>query len=261
MTLLRALAPELSEADADRMAAAVGDLPLVVDQAGSLLADTSSTSTPTCGCSGERADELLAQDTGGTYPVSVTASWAVAFDRLAADDPVALDLLTLVAWCGPEPVPVTLITDNSGTLPARLLQLTDPLVRTRAIGILHRRGMATVAPHSIKLHRIPAALLRARTTTDTDNWATAVVRLLRAGVPRHPWDNPEVWPTWQGLLPHVLAATDPARDLDDNVAADVAWLLRRAGQYILTRGQPRTARPLFKRKYSEVPWRACRGAA
>ena len=31
---------------------------------------------------------------GGVYPQSVPASWAVALDRLAADHPTALDLLT-----------------------------------------------------------------------------------------------------------------------------------------------------------------------
>ena len=60
----------------------------------------------------ERAGELLAHDGGGMYPVSVAASWAVAFDRLAVDDPAALDLLTLIAWCGPEPVPLDLLTDH-----------------------------------------------------------------------------------------------------------------------------------------------------
>ena len=47
------------------------------------------------------ADRLLDQDPGGPHPLSVAASWAVAFDRLAADDPAALELLTLVAWLGP----------------------------------------------------------------------------------------------------------------------------------------------------------------
>jgi hypothetical protein len=41
----------------------------------------------------------------------------VAFDRLAADDITALDLLTVVTWCGPEPVPLTLLTDHPDPLP------------------------------------------------------------------------------------------------------------------------------------------------
>ena len=50
----------------------------------------------------------------------MAASWAVAFDRLAADDPAALQLLTLAAWLAPEPVPLSLITDHRDLLPAPL---------------------------------------------------------------------------------------------------------------------------------------------
>jgi hypothetical protein len=40
IALLRPLAPELTEVEADRVAEAVGNLPLAIEQAGSLLADT-----------------------------------------------------------------------------------------------------------------------------------------------------------------------------------------------------------------------------
>src|SRR4029079_7992633 len=78
---------------------------LAIEQAGSLLADTGMTVDKYLRLLAERAHDLLDHDLGGAYPQSVAASWAVAFDRLAADDPTALDLLTVVAWCGPEPVP------------------------------------------------------------------------------------------------------------------------------------------------------------
>jgi len=65
----------------------------------------------------ERARDVLDHDPGGAYQQSVAASWAVAFDRLAADDITALDLLTVVAWCDPEPVPLTLLTDHPDPLP------------------------------------------------------------------------------------------------------------------------------------------------
>src|SRR4029079_9980606 len=40
VALLQQLAPELTDAQADRVADAVGDLPLAIEQGGSLLADT-----------------------------------------------------------------------------------------------------------------------------------------------------------------------------------------------------------------------------
>jgi hypothetical protein len=70
--------------------------------------------------------------------------------------------------------------------------------------------------------------------------AGAAVRLLRAAAPADP--DP---PTWRTLLPHVLAATDPARRLDD-VVLEVGWLLHSAGAYLSARGEPRAARALFE---------------
>ena len=250
MALLRKVAPELSEPDADRVAAAVGDLPLAVEQAGAMVRDAGLGVEVYLRLLRERAGELLAHDGGATYPVSVAASWAVAFDRLAADDPAALDLLTLVAWCGPEPVPLDLLTDHPAVLPDPLaITVSDPLALGRCTGVVHRRAMATLTAHSIQVHRVPAALLRARTRDqhrDLGGWAAVVVRLLCRALPGDVWDNPVVWPRWQQLVPHVLAAVDPDRRLDD-VPDELSWLLDRAASYQRTFGQAGAALPLFQR--------------
>jgi hypothetical protein len=112
--------------------------------------------------------------------------------------------------------------------------------------------MATVTPHSLTLHRVPAALLRARTRRESPipgGWAAAVVRLLHVVAPVDVWNNPAVWPMWQQLLPHVLASTDPVRPLDQ-VPDQVSWLLGQAASYRHTRGEPRAALPLFARAHS-----------
>src|SRR4051812_41125172 len=172
--LLRRLAADLTDDEADRLAEAVGDLPLAVEQAGSLLADTGLTVEKYLRLLAERAQDLLDHDPGGAYPQSLTASWAVAYDRLADDDPTALNLLTPGAWCGPEPVPLTLFTEHPDALPDLLQPIAiDPLVLARCTAILRRRGMAIVSPHGIQLHRIPAALLRAR-SHGPDGTAAAV---------------------------------------------------------------------------------------
>ena len=251
--LLRRLAPELTEAEADRVADAVGDLPLAVEQAGSLIADTGMAVDKYLRLLGERAHDLLDHDPGGTYPQSLAASWAVAFDRLAADDPTALDLLMAVAWCGPEPVPLTLLTEGPDALPTRLQPIaTDPLVLARCTAILHRRGMATVSPHGIQLHRVPAALLRARSHglagTAAAGWAATVVRLLDQAAPGNVRIDPDGWPLWRRLLPHVLAATGHDAALDA-VPADATRLLDRAATYLWIRGEPQAALAPYQRAY------------
>jgi hypothetical protein len=239
----------------------VGDLPLAVEQAGSLLADTGMAVDKYLRLLGERAQDVLDHDPGGTYPRSVAASWAVAFDRFALDDPTALDLLTVVAWCGPEPVPLTLLADHPDALPDQLRPIaTDPLVLARCTAILHRRGMATVSPHSIQLHRIPAALLRARSHgpdgTAAAGSAATVVRLLDQTAPANVRIDTEGWPLWRRLLPHVLAAA--GRDAALNaVPVEATRLLERAATYLLIRGEPQAAVAAYERA-SRCPARPTR---
>ena len=153
IALLRRLAPDLTEAEADRVAEAVGDLPLAVEQAGSLLADTGMAVDKYLRLLAERAQDVLDHDPGGAYPQSVAASWAVAFDRLAADDPTALDLLTVVAWCGPEPVPLSLLTDHPDAAPRAVAADRD---RPAGAGALHRDPAPAGHGHGVPA-RHPAA--------------------------------------------------------------------------------------------------------
>ena len=249
--LLRSRLPDLSELDAGRVAEALGDLPLAVDQTAALLADTGLGVDAYLDLLAARTEQVMSRSGGGGYPVSLTASWAVAFDGLAADDPAALELLTVVAWLGPEPVPLTLFTGHPDRLPPTLAEaVRDPLVFADRTGVLRRRGMARITPDSIQLHRLTAALLRVRSGDDAGDggWAALVVRFLGSAVHEDPWNNPATWPVWRRLLPHVLAVTDRDRDLDP-VAVTVSWLLNRAATYLLTRGEPQAARPLLERAH------------
>jgi hypothetical protein len=167
-----------------------------------------------------------------------------------------LQLLTVVAWLGPEPVPLSLVTGHPDQLPPELaVAARDPLAFAEVTAVLRRRGMARITPDSMQVHRVPAALLRARTRDDkkdedSGGWAVIVIRLLRGAVPADPWNNPPTWSHWRALLPHVLAATDPNLPLEP-AGEDVPWLLDRAASYLHTRGEPGTARPLHERALTD----------
>jgi hypothetical protein len=85
-------------------------------------------------------------------------------------------------------------------------------------------------------------------TPDEDDLSTTARRLLRNAVPAELWNNLAGWPAWRQLLPHVLAITDPARDAGPDTC-DVPWLLDRAATYLLIRGDPGPARPLYERAH------------
>jgi hypothetical protein len=244
--------PGLTEQEADRLAEALEQWPLAVTQAGTYLAQTGIAPERYRQLLDQRAGELLAWGRAGRYPVSLTASWTLTLDQLVADAPAAAELLGLLAYLAPEPVPLTLFTAYPDRLPARLaVAARDPLVFTELIRVLRHRALARVQAESLQVHRLVQAVLRTGATPATGESGTQVrarvLGLLRAAVPADPWNNPQAWPAWRTLLPHVLAATDPSAEQDPASSQDLAWLLDRAATYLQTRGEPRTARHLFDR--------------
>jgi tetratricopeptide (TPR) repeat protein len=246
ITMLRRRAPQLTESEAGWVAEALGDLPLALVQAGAHLADTATAVHGYLTLLAQRTMELLAQDSSATYPVSLTASVQIALDRLAVQSPAALLLLILTAYLAPEPIPLTLFTNHPTQLPKPLATVAgDPLAFIALTQLLRQYGLARVEPGTLELHRLLAAILRNQPNQQPD-LSTLAVRLLRAAVPAEDdrWDNP---PAWRQLLPHILITTDPHRTLT-GVEEDVAWLLDRAGWYlVLNRGDALRARPLLER--------------
>ena len=251
--LLRSRVPGLSEADAGLVAAAVDNLPLAVSQAGAYLAETGTAAQEYLRLLEARAADVLAHAAPGTYSVSLAASYQLAFDQLAVQEPAALELLTLAAYLAPEPIPFTLLTAQADRLPDRLAAAVgDPLAFAGLTRLIRRRGVARVEASSLQLHRLIQAILRSRTPdgADAEGVAVAAVRLLRGAVPANPWNNLPTWSDWWRLLPHVLAATDTSRHLEP-AGEDVTWLLDTAASYLHTRGEPGPARPLFERALTD----------
>jgi tetratricopeptide (TPR) repeat protein len=249
VSLLVHRVPWLSAPEAARIADAVDNLPLAVAQAAAYLHETALPADEYLGLLRTRAAELLADDAPTGYSTSLAASWQVAFDRLADDEPAALDLLTLCAHLAPEPIPLALFTAYTDALPRALAAVVcDPLTLTRLTRLLRTRSLARVEAATLQLHRLVQAILRTRSASEAagPGVAGAAVTLLRAAVPPDPWDNPGTWSQWRQLLPHVLTATDASRVLD-HAGDDVAWLLNEAAHYLQRRGEPAVSLPLFER--------------
>jgi tetratricopeptide (TPR) repeat protein len=252
VSLLRQRVGWLSKVDADRVAAALADLPLAVTQAAAFLAETGCAVQEYLTLLGSRTADMLAQGAPVTYPASLAASWQVAFDRLAVDAPAALDLLTVAAQLASEPIPFTLFTAHPDRLPEPLATAAgDPLAFAGLTRLLRGRALARISTDSMQLHRLVQAILRTRPDSDSatgnhKNRGRTALSLLHASVPADSWNNPATWPTWRALLPHVLAVTDTSHDLDP-ASEDVAWLLDHAATYLHTRGEPRPALPLHQR--------------
>ncbi len=129
ISLLRGRVPRLYEPDAEQVAEALENLPLATQQAAAFLAETGLTVEKYLELLTSRTAELLAHGAPVTYPASLAATNQVAFDRLAIDEPAALDLLTVAANLAPESIPFTLLTAHTDLLPNHW----PPQPRTRSL--------------------------------------------------------------------------------------------------------------------------------
>jgi hypothetical protein len=238
VALLQTMLPGLPDADAGRVAQALGDLPLAIAQAGDLLAETGMPVDEYLATLARRAADLLTTDTPPAgYPTSLAAVVRLAADRLAGVDPAAQQLLILCAYLASEPIPLDLFHPRDGgpELPAELATVAgSTLALARSARWLTRYGLAGTTQAGLQIHRLTQAILR-----DTDPQPAAhramAERLLIAAQPDD-GTNPAVWPRWSMLLPHILAC-DPA-DTDN---ADLRWLAYATGWHLLARGDARSA--------------------
>ncbi len=240
VAILRDRVAGLAEADADRLAGRLGDLPLAVVQAAGLMAETGMPAEEYLGLLETQAARLLDEGAPESYPRSLAAATRLSAERLEADDPAAAELAGLCAFLGPEPIPEDLFTAAVDRLPGELAaRAADPLAWRQILGHLARRSLARVDQRGLVMHRLTQAILRDRLTSAQ----AAAVRarseaLVAAADPGDP-DDPVTWPRWARLMPHLLAA-----DLAATGNPDLRWMACNACWYLLARGDARTGHDL-----------------
>ncbi|MFI7598838.1 FxSxx-COOH system tetratricopeptide repeat protein [Actinoplanes sp. NPDC049681] len=241
VALLRAHQPALGEGEADRVAEAVADLPLALAQAAGLMATTGMTVTEYLDELHHHAAGLLHEGKPVGYPAPLAAALTMSLDRLALLDEAAVQLAYLCAQLAPEPIPlVWWRAAPPGVLPAPLGQVvTSVLAWRRILGRLAELGLARVGGESMQLHRLTQAVLRDQRSPDQrlDDRRCAE-QVLAAAEPADDGTDPNSWPAWAALLPHLLAV-GPATAGEQlrTTACNALW-------YLLMRGEYRTALPL-----------------
>ena len=240
----------LGAADADRLAAELGDLPLAIAQAAGFMAETGMTAGEYLGLLATRAGQLLAQGETGSYPQSLAAATGLIADRLAAEDPAAAELASVCAFLAPEPIPEDLFTSMAGELPGELSdRAADPLAWRQTLARLARQSLARIDQRGLVMHRLTQAILRDRLTSEEAAAARARAdAILAANNPRDA-GNPASWPRWAVLMPHLLAA-----DLAATGNSDLRWMACNACWYLLARGDTRASYDLARDLHQH--WRA-----
>jgi tetratricopeptide (TPR) repeat protein len=198
VTFLRKRMRGLSEADAQRIAEAAGDLPLVLEHAtvSRLPVDDyvrQLESSPV---------DLLSMNQPPGYPLPVAEVWQRTIAGLQGERD-AVQLLRCLAFFGRDPIPLDIL-DKGSQLPLQPV-LRETIWRNRAIVTLRHTGLLQLGsvPRTLVLHRLTQGIVRDTLTAEEAKQHRHDVHLLLAATdPRNP-DDPEYWPTYGQARGHM----------------------------------------------------------
>ncbi|MFJ6081512.1 FxSxx-COOH system tetratricopeptide repeat protein [Streptomyces sp. NPDC092369] len=208
--LLQKRSPDLSPVDADLLAAALGDLPLAVEQAGAWRAVTGMLVDDYLDLLRQRSPEILHLDPNPDYPVSVAAAWDISLGRIKENNPGARELLDICACMAPEPVPLSILRKSRGI---DITPNVDPILGeaiklSRAIRALTQFSLVKLdlRTDTLQMHRLLQNVLLAKQgSEERERMRNAAHQLLSAAKPGH-YASSQEWPAYQALLPHVLSS-------------------------------------------------------
>jgi tetratricopeptide (TPR) repeat protein len=230
------------------LAEAVGDLPLALEEAAAYLEQTGEDLDAYLALVRERARELFALPIGreDTDRRRVATVWTLSLEQVHTRQPVAEQLLKLLAFLGPQ-VPRWLPVAQPEVLPEGLgVAMTDRLTYNQALTAAGAYSLIRIGHAGVMMHRLVQAVVRARLDRPGEVvWTRAAVGLVFRVFPSACCEATS-WPRCHELLPHLLAVTDHAQRLAI-CGEQTGWLLDRASIYLRERGQYRQAEPLARR--------------
>ena len=246
--------PNLAEADADKIAEELGDLPLGVAQAAAYLDETGMPASEYLELLRTNIVQLLSAGEVVSYPTSTAAALRLSIDRLERDSPGALQLAKICAFLSSEPIPLTLFVNAISALPDPLAaQARDPLAWRTLLSRLGRSSLARISQDTLQMHRLIQAIIREDLEVEEYEYLRSLATLiLAANNPGDPSD-PVVWSAWGLLLPHVLNLY-PATNYEPAVCGTGCDAVR----YLLQRGNARAASGFARRLYEH--WETQLGA-
>lgn len=208
------------------VAAALGDLPLALEQAAAYSVKRAITLSGYLERLRDRAPELLAAMGPGGYEHTVATVWQLAFEGVG-EHLDARGLLGVCAHVAPERIPRELLEVAVGEGDGG----DDGRRADDAIGsLLGYALLSATGDQTFGLHRLIAQLTRERSDSGQQARArAAAVGALLALWPERPSEH-EQWPACRRLLARALAATEHSQR-HATAPEQTAVLLGRVGQY------------------------------
>ncbi|MFF4502672.1 FxSxx-COOH system tetratricopeptide repeat protein [Streptomyces sp. NPDC001401] len=234
--LLSARSAEIGDEDADRLADALGDLPLAIEQAAAWHAETGMPVEEYLQLLDEQRVELLRDTASPQAQHSAIAAWNISLDQLETTAPAAYQLLQICSFYAPEPIPRRLFVRPRGSLSPELdATLQDPIRLGQAFRDIGRYSLARFdhRSSSLVMHRLVRAAVASRMTDDQRATVQRSAHLLLAAMDPNDPNNIVHWERYGMLHPHV-AVSDAVRSDESRVRSlvvNVVIYLLRWGDY------------------------------
>jgi tetratricopeptide (TPR) repeat protein len=240
-------------AAAAALAAALGHLPLALEQAGAFIAEYGSRFVDYL-AEYERLRLALLDEQGpgtGAYPDTVRTTWQRSFAAVRAASPAAAELLQASAFFAPDQIPEELLLAGAAELgeavagalsgpkagPLSLDRLLRPLVQ-------HSLVRRSPAQRTYEVHRLVQEVVRdALPEPEQRVWSERAVAALARAYPGQEFAD---WPACERWLPHAQAGA-AGIERSSLVSRDAGALLNQAGSYLRARARYREAEPLLAR--------------
>ena len=211
--------PGLVAGDAARIAAAVGDLPLAIEQAAAWLSETGMPAALYIGRLETQASSALGLNDPSGYWMPLVATWNFSLSRLRERSPAAVWLLQILAFCSSQPISMSLLYGDE--MIASLLPfdeaLRDKLMLGQVIREISRLALVRVDRDrgSLQIHRLVQAVIRSQMTEEHSADARHTVhRILVGALPeREIGQEPVDWSSYDIIWPHLTPSL--AEESDD----------------------------------------------
>jgi Tfp pilus assembly protein PilF len=235
-------------ATAEKLAEALGCLPLALEQAGAFIETSGGTMTHYLELFEKRQRDLMQRGKPSTdYPDTIATTWSLSFQKVERENPAAAELLRLCAFFAPDDIPLKMLTEGAKELPESLTATAaDDLLLDEALMALRKYSLVEVDNETLTIHRLVQAVIR-YTMDDAafKQWAGVAVHVVNASFPKESYDV-RTWPICAPLLPHASTALSHA-DAIQFVSNETARLFNQVGVYLSARAEYAQAKRMLER--------------
>jgi tetratricopeptide (TPR) repeat protein len=241
-----AAASETDQALAHTLTTEMDGLPLALDQAGAYIEEQVLSLDEYLELFRAEKAELL-QERGQLDPdhPSVTVTFTLAFEKVAAASATAADLVRACAFLAPDAIPEEIFSEGATAFGEPLNTLAEnKLALTKAIAEAARFSLISRNPQvkTLTIHRLVQEVLRSAMDDNSQRqWAEQVVEAVTAVFPNADFEN---WVQCDRLIAQAQATTDLIT-VYGFTSETAALLLIRTGYYYKSQGRYEEAEPLY----------------